>query len=333
MVDSGSQGEKSNQTKIQRENFQRPSIGNSRPNRRVTEGQNRPCEECGVTDWSTDISRGEVICNSCGIVVEENVVDPGAEWTNYDSTSDRSRVGAPATYTLADRGLNTSISVSDVNSLNARNRRDWRRRRVIDERSKTRQSRARNLVKANQFIRDRSDLPKPLQEETARLYRRLSHEGYVTGRSIAGVTAACTYLVAREENIPRQIPEIAENFQVNEKELSRLIRQISRKLNMHKITKPSEYFHKFISDLELPPKTLSNLDFLWEAIKPHEDIWQGKKPMGVAATLIYLAAKEVGNPRTQAEICKVAGVSEVTMRGLIKLIDGLLNRLGIQRAN
>ncbi|MDP6870233.1 MAG: TFIIB-type zinc ribbon-containing protein [Candidatus Poseidoniaceae archaeon] len=324
----------------QRDNFQRPSIGNSRPSRRITAGQNRPCDECGQTDWTDDINRGEVICNSCGLVVEENVVDPGAEWTNYDSNNDRSRVGSPTTYTLADRGLNTSISASDLtssgasrNGMNARGRRDWRRRRVIDERSKTRQSRARNLVKANQFIRDKSELPKPLQEETARLYRRLSHEGYVTGRSIAGVTAACTYLVAREENLPRRIPEIANNFQVDEKELSRLIRQISRKLNMHKITKPSEYFHKFVSDLELPPKTLSNLDFLWGAIKPHEEVWQGKKPMGVAATLIYMAAKEVGSPRTQAEICKIAGVSEVTMRGLIKLIDGLLNRLGIQRVN
>ena len=46
-------------------------------------------------------------------------------------------------------------------------------------------SRERNLVKANQMIRDRSDLPKSLQEETARLYRRLSGDGFVTGRSIA----------------------------------------------------------------------------------------------------------------------------------------------------
>ena len=199
------------------------------PNRRVLDGHTRPCEECGAVDWQLDQSRGDIACNSCGLVVEESVIAPGAEWTNRDNSQDRSRVGQPTTYTLADKGLNTTIDVKDMNTgsaashgLNSQARREWRRRRVIDERSKTRKSRERNLVKANQMIRDRSDLPKSLQEETARLYRKLSGEGFGTGRSIAGVTAACTYLVAREEDLPRQIPEIAESYEIAEKELSRL---------------------------------------------------------------------------------------------------------------
>ena len=191
------------------------------------------------------------------MVVEENSIDPGADWTNYDNTSDRSRVGAPATYPLADKGLNTSISKSDLTSgaagrlgMSAKARRDWRRRRVYDERSKTRQSRARNLVKANQTVRDKSGLPKSMNEEVCRLYKILSHQGFVTGRSIAGVTAACTYLVARKEGVPRQIPDISKAFEVDEKDLSRMIRHISRKLNMHKISSPSDYFGRFISDLK-----------------------------------------------------------------------------------
>ena len=305
------------------------------PNRRVVDGHTRPCDECGVVDWQMDDTRGEIICNSCGLVVEENVIDPGAEWTNRDKTEDRSRVGQPLTYTLADKGLNTSIDVRDLNTgsagrhgISSQARRDWRRRRVIDERSKTRKSRERNLVKANQMIRDRSDLPKSLQEETARLYRRLSGDGFVTGRSIAGVAAACTYLVAREENLPRQIPEIAQSYDITEKELSRLIRQVSRKLNLHKITSPNEYFDKFISDLQLPPNIFTQVNHLWSKIQPHEDIWQGKKPMGVAAALIYKAASESGTSRTQSDICKVANVSEVTLRGLLRIFDGLLAQLG-----
>ena len=53
------------------------------------------------------------------MVVEENVIDPGAEWTNRDKTEDRSRVGQPLTYTLADKGLNTSIDVRDLNTGSA----------------------------------------------------------------------------------------------------------------------------------------------------------------------------------------------------------------------
>ena len=164
-----------------------PGLGNVPDGRRTLEGHTRPCEECGAVNWDFDITRGEITCGDCGLVAEENVPDPGAEWTNRDNGEDRSRVGRPMTYTLADKGLNTTIDVRDLNTgiasrhgMSSQARRDWRRRRVIDERSKTRKSRERNLVKANQFIRDRSGLPAPLQEEAARLYRRLSGEGFVT---------------------------------------------------------------------------------------------------------------------------------------------------------
>lgn len=323
------------ESSVIKNNLARKVIDFERPTRRTLDGHTRPCEECFAVDWNMDEKRGEIVCNSCGLVVEENVIDPGAEWINGDNGQDKSRVGAPLTYTLADRGLNTTIDVKDLNSgssgrlgMSNQARRDWRRRRVIDERSKTRKSRERNLVRANQFIRDKSGLPRPLQEDVARIYRKLSSEGFVTGRSISGVTAACTYLVARQENLPRQITHIAEAFDVTEKELSRLIRQVSRKMNLHKITSPDQFFDKFIADLQLPPNIHIQVNTLWEIIKPHDDIWQGKKPMGVAAALIYKASNESSNPRTQSEVCAVANVSEVTLRGLLRLFDGLFQQLG-----
>ena len=326
--------------KMQRDNKARGGLGTPRPQRRVTAGHTAPCVDCGVIDWQNDLSRGEVSCGGCGVVVEENSIDPGAEWTNHDNTTDRSRVGAPATYTLADRGLNTSIATTDLTSgaagrygMSAKGRRDWRRRRTIDERSKTRQNGTRNLVKANQTIRDKSGLPRSMQEEVCRLYKLLSHEGFVTGRSIAGVTAACTYLVARKEGVPRQIPDVAKTFEVDEKELSRMIRHISRRFNMHKITSPTEYFTRYLSDLKLPPNTQLQLDHLWSVLQPHEDIWQGKRPTGVAAALIYKAAAESGHKRTQAEICEVAIISEVTLRGLLRLLDGLFKSVGESNHN
>ena len=179
-------------------------------------------------------------------------------------------------------------------------------------------------MKANQFIRDRSGLPSPLQEEAARLYRRLSGEGFVTGVH-RRVTAACTSSVVAKK--ASSIPDVAEAFDITEKDLSRLIRQVSRRLNMHKITSPDEYFDKFMSDLGLEPSIRTPLDELWNTIKPHDDVWQGKKPMGVAAALIYKAASTAGTPRTQSEVCSVANVSEVTLRGLLRLIDGLLDKI------
>ena len=45
-------------------------------NRRVVDGHTRPCDECGVVDWQMDDTRGEIICNSCGLVVERMLLIP-----------------------------------------------------------------------------------------------------------------------------------------------------------------------------------------------------------------------------------------------------------------
>ena len=307
-------------------------FGAIRPTKRIVDGHTKPCEECGDTNWKSDNSRGEVSCDSCGLVVEEDTIDPGADWTNHaNSTGDKSRVGAPSTYLLADRGLNSHIAHSDLTTgaasrfgMSSRARREWRRRRVIDERSQVRKSRQRNVIKAIELIRNRSKLGKQLQEEAARLYSKLSMRGYVTGRSIAGVSAACVYLVARLENIPQQIKDVSNNFQVEEKELSRMIRQISRKMKLQKVVTPNTYFNKFRSDLQLPPKTVIAMENIWEKIKDRTELWQGRKPNGIAAAILYYAVNKTANKRTQADICKVAGVSEVTLRGIIRQLDLVL---------
>ena len=38
------------------------------------------CSECGSRDLERDDTRGEVVCLMCGLVVEDNVIDHGAEW-------------------------------------------------------------------------------------------------------------------------------------------------------------------------------------------------------------------------------------------------------------
>ena len=144
-------------------------VGAGRPSQRRTVGQTTPCVVCSATEWDEDEVRGETFCVACGNVAEENAIDPGAEWTNYSDGADRSRVGAPSRESLSDKGLNTSISRSDISGAGARRHgikgsdaKHWRRRALIDERSKTRSSRSRNLTKAMQFIRDRGKLPPAL---------------------------------------------------------------------------------------------------------------------------------------------------------------------------
>ena len=307
----------------------------ARPSRaRSTESMAGSCEICGGTSWDADNIRGETVCSDCGYVATENMIDPGAEWVNHSNGDDRSRVGAPSTLTLSDKGLSTEIRRSDLTSGGARKHglsgkalRDWRRRQRIDQRSKTRDSRSRNLSVAMQFIRDRGDLPPQIEQEAASLYRHSVERGLVTGRSIRGVTAACVYIAAREAKLPRKIEDIGESFDmisdVEVKELKRTIRLVARNLGTHHITGPEEYFEKFHSDLGLPPGVLGGARDIWSRVK--DDLsWQGKKPSGIAGVILYYASQNSTSSRTQSEVCAVSGISEVTLRGLLKILNRML---------
>ncbi|HIF16273.1 MAG TPA: transcription initiation factor IIB family protein [Candidatus Poseidoniales archaeon] len=325
-------GERSNEKKESIFTSQRPSQA------RRTTGQTEPCESCAAVEWIEDSSRGEIHCGSCGLVVEDAIPDPGAEWTNHGDGNDRSRVGAPTNMALPDKGLNTVIDRKDLwggragrNGMNSRAQRDWRRRVRLDERSKNRNSRERNLVEAMKFIRDRGELPSALEQVAAEYYRKAIAKNLVMGRSIRGVTAACVYLTARENNLPRRIEDVAENFDMSDelslKELRRTIRLVSRNLGLHKISGPEQFLDKFASDLELSPQVLGEARYIWKTIGEMEE-WQGKRPSGVAGALLYKAAGLRGQPRTQADVCEVAGVSEVTLRGLMRILEAMLKAVG-----
>ena len=62
------------------------------------------CTECESTNISKDSSRGELVCNNCGLVIDAEIIDHGPEWRAFDSDQreKRARVGAPMTYTMVE---------------------------------------------------------------------------------------------------------------------------------------------------------------------------------------------------------------------------------------
>ncbi|MFW6321558.1 MAG: TFIIB-type zinc ribbon-containing protein, partial [Halohasta sp.] len=68
------------------------------------------CPECSG-NVITDDEHGETVCDDCGLVITEDSVDRGPEWRAFDSAEkdQKSRVGAPTTNTMHDKGLSTNI--------------------------------------------------------------------------------------------------------------------------------------------------------------------------------------------------------------------------------
>ena len=111
------------------------------------------CPECSG-NVITDDEHGETVCGDCGLVITEDSVDRGPEWRAFDSAEkdQKSRVGAPTTNTMHDKGLSTNIDWRNKDaygrSLGARQRQKMQRLRKWNERFRTRDSKERNLKQA-----------------------------------------------------------------------------------------------------------------------------------------------------------------------------------------
>ena len=284
------------------------------------------CPECDAR-LQADSEHGETVCTECGLVVEEDEIDRGPEWRAFDSAEkdQKSRVGAPTTNMMHDKGLSTNIDWRDQdaygNSLDSRQRQKMQRLRKWNERFRTRDSKERNLKQALGEI-DRMasalGLPENVRETASVIYRRALDENLLPGRSIEGVATAALYTAARQAGIPRSLDEIERVSRVDRMELTRTYRYIIRELNLEvKPADPESYIPRFVSDLDLSDEVERRARELIEAARG-DGILSGKSPVGLAAAAVYAAALLCNEKVTQNDVSDVADISEVTIRNRYK---------------
>jgi transcription initiation factor TFIIB len=280
------------------------------------------CPECRGNVVS-DEEHGEMVCEDCGLVVEEDSVDRGPEWRAFDSAErdSKSRVGAPTTQTMHDKGLSTNIDWRDRdaygNSLGARQRQKMQRLRKWNERFRTRDSKERNLKQALGEI-DRMasalGLPENVRETASVIYRRALDEDLLPGRSIEGVATSCVYAAARMAGVPRSLDEIADVSRVEKSEVARTYRYVVRELSLEvKPADPEQYVPRFASSLELSEEATQRARELLQNAK-EKGVHSGKSPVGLAAAAVYAASLLTNEKTTQAAVSEVADISEVTIR-------------------
>ena len=280
------------------------------------------CPEC-AGDLVTDEERGETVCTECGLVVEEDEIDPGPEWRAFDASEkdEKSRVGAPTTNMMHDKGLSTNIGWQDKdaygNSLSSRQREKMQRLRTWNERFRTRDSKERNLKQALGEI-DRMasalGLPENVRETASVIYRRALDEDLLPGRSIEGVATSALYAAARQAGTPRSLDEISAVSRVDKDEIARTYRYVVRELSLEiQPADPESYVPRFASDLDLPEEVERRARELLSTAK-EQGVHSGKSPVGLAAAAVYAASLLANEKVTQSQVSEVANISEVTIR-------------------
>src|SRR3990172_3321681 len=163
-------------------------------------------------DLTYDEQRGEIICNECGLIVEEKMVDTGQDaGGQFDKSDKKGRGGAPISIQKFDKGLTTNVGeISDIYKLESGQTRKFLRLKKWQERVSTSIERNLRLAMAElRRVASYLNLPSVVRDEASRVYQFVLQRGLVRGRTMESVIAACIYSACRSYNIPRTLDEMA----------------------------------------------------------------------------------------------------------------------------
>jgi len=281
------------------------------------------CPECGASRLMNDTDQGELVCMNCGYVIDDKIADLGPEWRAFDDEQKvkRTRVGAPLTYTIHDKGLSTLIDWHDKNFTSKEltlvqttqvfTLRKWQRRvRVADAAERNLASALSEMSKISSAL----NLPKNILETAAVLYRKAVKRRLIRGRSIQGVAAAAIYMSCRKCNVPRTLDEIAQATSVSKKEIGRCYRFLAKELDEFvPPIFPTRYISKISNQLLMRGKAEIIAATILDVASSLR-LTSGRGPTGIAAAATYIASVLAGEKKTQREVAMAANVTEVTIR-------------------
>ena len=288
------------------------------------------CPNCGSFALYVDPVRGERVCDNCGFVVDEALVDQGPDWTTFEG-DDRIRAGPPPSVMAPDKGLGSMVGNGlrdakgnpiDARSVAALNR--LRRVSKWTRYDRTERALAPGLAQLSS-LSSRMGLAPAFRERAAILLRKTIEAGLSRGRSMDAIVGAVVYLAAKQLNAPRGLHEISEATGVTVHRISLTAKVISRELGVFsRASRAEDFVPRFASQLNLQPRVGERALALVAQGKDSK-ILEANSPVGIAAGALYLASEEVGVPLTQAQIARLTGVSEVTIRKHYRLLKEFLD--------
>ena len=266
------------------------------------------CSSCKSNKVITDHESGEVICSKCGLVISDNVQESrvdGCACFTTDAMCDKSRkTGIPNSLARHDMGLSTIIGRPNKDAsghiLDGAMRSRMVRLRRWDHRIKTSTFNVGNLrVAFNQLdtSKDKLGLPDTIVEKTAYIYRKAQQRGLVRGRTISAVLYAAMYIACRELGIPKTLKEIAVVNNIKRTTLAKSYRLLISELDIKiPIIDPTKCITKVANKANLNEKTKRMaIDIMYHLNK--KEIPAGKDPMGIAATVLYIACLNTGKKK------------------------------------
>ncbi|HEV2877686.1 MAG TPA: TFIIB-type zinc ribbon-containing protein, partial [Nitrososphaeraceae archaeon] len=279
------------------------------------------CSVCGrMYTAITDPESGEEICSNCGLVIAEKDIDlanPERRIFTTEESNQRARIGAPTSLSRHDRGLPTLMGKPTRDAagqkLDASARLTYKRLKTWDDRERLHSSTDKNLSRAFSelyMLRDKLGLSASLVEEIAYMYRKVEDRGIVRGRTIRGMLVACVYLACRKSGNPRTLKDVSAKSNINRKDIAKNCRLVMRELGITSpVVDPMKCIVRVANAAQMSEKTTRRAFRMMSELLRKKTLTAGKDPMGLAASILYIATKETGETKTQIDMARASGVT------------------------
>jgi transcription initiation factor TFIIB len=125
-------------------------------------------------------------------------------------------------------------------------------------------------------------------------------------------------------NTPRTLKDIAAAANINRKHLAKTYRILLIALDVKvSLVDLIKCIAKVANNANLTEKTKRQAIRIMDEVT-EKQISAGKNPMGFAATILYLSCLKTGEIKTQTDIARASGVTEVTIRNRFKELKSKL---------
>jgi transcription initiation factor TFIIB len=263
-----------------------------------------------------DYTKGEKICNTCGIVVQDKIYDTELDINPHKYTHGMNTV-MPHSLILNDEGVSTSIG--DYYSTSSKKFSSRKEHNKIEFLSKivSCSNKKRNLkivIDLLNRIKDKLSLSSVSIEEALIHYKKALEKGLIKGRSIKEMIVACVYLVCKKVNIPRTLSEIAQIVEADGVFAARCYRLLIRELKItHVQFKPAIFIRKIADEAKIKERTARESIDLLLAIQ-NENVFLGKNSLSIAAAILYVICIKHKQKISQAKLASAANINIMTLR-------------------
>ena len=268
----------------------------------------------------TDFSAGQVVCSSCGAVLEDRIIDETYEGRNFGSENqgsggkDQTRVGGPINAYTEEFNAGVSIATkkngTPLSNIRMRS-------------SGSSNNSLQRIFKKADELAQKLDLKQCIVDKAKDLLALVEKQKKLKGRSLDCIIASVIYVACRLKNVPRPLPEIAKNLGLEKKTVNKCFNSIKHIIienNDNQIAQNvsglvNSYCNKLEEKLEKQEKRKSLKKDAMEISEMicNKEVIAGRNPSTIAAVSILIASRLLELTLSKKDIADTTTTTENTI--------------------